>query len=64
LKTRYIVAVDTSRDTLMQITRKVSQVLGSGQIKITDQEDAMLNRDIMVDIRSLIVLVFNMTTIE
>ncbi|CAF3808795.1 unnamed protein product [Rotaria sp. Silwood1] len=48
LKTRYVVATDTSKDTLIRITRKVSQTLGMGKIKIVDQEDAMLNRDISV----------------
>ncbi|CAF3511735.1 unnamed protein product [Rotaria socialis] len=46
LKTRYIVAADTSKDSLIRITRKVSQTLGMGKIKVVDQEDAMLNRDI------------------
>jgi hypothetical protein len=48
LKTRYIVAADTSKDTLIRITRKVSQTLGTGKVKVVDQEDAMLNRDITV----------------
>lgn len=48
LKTRYVVAVDTSKDTLIRITRKVSQTLGMGKVKIVDQENAMLNRDITV----------------
>jgi hypothetical protein len=48
LKTRYVVATDTSKDTLIRITRKVSQTLGTGKVKIVDQEDAMLNRDITV----------------
>ena len=48
LKARYIVATDTSKDSLIRITRKVSQKLGTGKIKVVDQEDAMLNRDISV----------------
>ncbi len=48
LKTRYVVATDTSKDTLIRITRRVSQNLGTGKVKIVDQEDAMLNRDITV----------------
>jgi len=47
---RYIVAVDTSKDTLMRITRKVSQTLGSGKIKVVEPEDAMLNKDITVNL--------------
>jgi hypothetical protein len=49
-KTRYIVAVDTSKETLIHITRKVSQALGSGKIKIVEHEDAMLNKDITVNL--------------
>jgi len=49
LKTRYVVATDTSKDTLIRITRRVSQTLGTGKVKIVDQEDAMLNRDITVN---------------
>ncbi|CAF1386022.1 unnamed protein product [Adineta steineri] len=45
-KIRYIVATDTSKDTLIRITRKVSQALGMGRVKTVDEEDAMLNRDI------------------
>lgn len=48
LKTRYVVATDTSKDTLIRITRRVSQTLGMGKVKVVDQEDAMLNRDISV----------------
>ena len=48
LKTRYVVATDTSKDTLMRLTRRVSQTLGMGKVKVVDQEDAMLNRDITV----------------
>lgn len=48
LKIRYVVATDTSKDTLMRITRRVSQTLGMGKVKVVDQEDAMLNRDITV----------------
>ncbi len=48
LKTRYVVATDTSKDTLMRITRRVSQTLGYGKIRVVDQEDAMLNKDITV----------------
>lgn len=48
LKTRYVVATDTSKDTLIRITRRVSQTLGMGKVKVVDQEDAMLNRDITV----------------
>ncbi len=48
LKIRYVVATDTSKDTLIRITRKVSQTLGMGKVKTVDQEDAMLNRDITV----------------
>ncbi len=49
LKTRYVVATDTSKDTLIRITRQVSRALGTGKVKIVDQEDAMLNRDITVN---------------
>ena len=49
-KTRYVVATDSSKDTLIRITRKVSQTLGFGQIIIVDQEEAMLNKDITVKI--------------
>ena len=49
MKTRYIVATDTSKDTLARITRKVSQTLGNGKVKVVDQEEAMLNRDITVE---------------
>ena len=49
LKTRYVVATDTSKDTLKRITRQVSRTLGTGQVKIVDQEEAMLNRDITVN---------------
>lgn len=46
MKIRYIVATDTSKDTLLRITRRVSQSLGNGKVKVVDQEEAMLNRDI------------------
>ena len=49
MKTRYVVATDTSKDTLIRITRRVSQTLGMGKVKVVDQEDAMLNRDITVN---------------
>ncbi len=49
MKTRYVVATDTSKDTLIRITRRVSQTLGTGKVKVVDQEDAMLNRDITVN---------------
>ena len=49
LKTRYVVATDTSKDSLIRLTRKVSQMLGTGKVKVVDQEDAMLNRDITVN---------------
>lgn len=57
LKTRYVVATDTSKDTLIRMTRCVSRTLGMGKVKIVDQEDAMLNRDITVNIiiQSLII---------
>jgi len=48
LKIRYVVAADTSKDTLLRITRRVSQSLGNGKVKVVDQEQAMLNRDITV----------------
>lgn len=48
MKIRYIVATDTSKDTLLRITRRVSQSLGNGKVKVVDQEEAMLNRDITV----------------
>lgn len=50
LKTRYVIATDTSKDTLLKITRKISQTLGNGRIRVVEQEDAMLNRDISVRI--------------
>lgn len=53
LKTRYVVATDTSKDTLIRITRKISQTLGLGKVKSVEQEDAMLNRDITVMISRL-----------
>lgn len=43
-----------SKDTLIRLTRKVSQMLGTGKVKIVDQEEAMLNRDITV-IKTLLV---------
>lgn len=46
LKTRYVVATDTSKDPLIRLSRKVSQTLGTGKIKTFEQEDAMLNRDV------------------
>ena len=50
LKIRYLVATDTSKETLIRITRKVSQALGYGKIKIVDPEEAMMNKDITVRI--------------
>ena len=47
-KIRYLVATDTSKDTLVRITRRISQILGSGRITFIDQENAMLNNDITV----------------
>ena len=58
-KTRYIVATDSSNDTLIHITRKVSQILGYGRIKIVEPEEAMLNKDVTV-----IYLYFKATTIN
>ncbi len=49
-KTRYIVATDKSKDTLIRITGKVSQTLGYGRIRMFEQEEAMLNKDITVNI--------------
>ena len=48
LKTRYVVATDTSKETLIRLSRKVSQTLGTGKTKVFEQEEAMLNRDIAV----------------
>ena len=48
-KVRYIVAADSSRDTLLRITRKVSQAMAYGKIKIVEPEEAMLNRDVTVN---------------
>lgn len=48
LKVRYVVATDMSRETLMRLTRRVSQTMGNGKVKVVDQEEAMLNRDITV----------------
>ena len=48
LKTRYVIAVDTSKDTLIRVTKKISQTLGTGRIRVVDPEDAMLNRDVTV----------------
>lgn len=49
MKVKYLIAADMSKDTLIRLTRKVSQMLGTGKVKIVDQEDAMLNRDITVN---------------
>ena len=48
IKARYVLATDSSKDSLMRITRKVSQMLGTGKVKVVDRENAMLNRDITV----------------
>jgi adenylate kinase len=49
LKTRYVIATDASKDTLMRLTRKVSQVMSTGKVNVVDRQDAVLNRDIMVN---------------
>ncbi|UJR15265.1 hypothetical protein I4U23_002219 [Adineta vaga] len=46
LKIRYVVATDTSKDTLIRITRKISQALGMGRVKTIDQENIMLNGEV------------------
>jgi hypothetical protein len=57
LKTRYVVATDSSKDSLIRITRKVSQTLGTGRVKaVVDQENSLLTRDITVN--SFILLAF------
>ncbi|KAI8910411.1 hypothetical protein EDD86DRAFT_275463, partial [Gorgonomyces haynaldii] len=41
---KYLVAVDESKNNLMEITKAVSEALGSGQVKSLSQEDAFLDK--------------------
>ena len=49
-KVRYLVALDDSKVKLKQITKAVSKHLGTGKIKPVLKEDALLNKDISVNI--------------
>ena len=49
-KVRYLVAVDDSKSTLKQITKAVSRKLGTGKHKVMSKEDALLNKEITVNI--------------
>uniref|UniRef100_UPI00358FD79E adenylate kinase 7-like n=1 Tax=Myxine glutinosa TaxID=7769 RepID=UPI00358FD79E len=45
-KTRYILAVDDSHSSLLQVVKKLSKHLGPGRIEVVPEEDAFLNREI------------------
>lgn len=45
-ETKYIVAVDDSKNTLQDILKAISDALGSGVVKNVEKEDAFLNKDI------------------
>lgn len=47
-KTRYILALDDSHNTLQEIIKAISSALGPGKIKNVLKEDALLNRDVTV----------------
>ncbi|KAJ8289022.1 hypothetical protein COCON_G00016810 [Conger conger] len=53
-KTHYLVAVDESKNTLEDIVKVISQVLGPGKIQNVPKEDAFLTKDLaQTDIDSL-----------
>lgn len=52
-KVRYLVAVDDSKSTLKQITKAVSRKLGTGKHKVMSKEDALLNKEITVNITQI-----------
>jgi adenylate kinase len=45
-ETKYLVAVDDSKSSLFDITKAVSEALGSGVVKKVDKEEAFLNKDL------------------
>ena len=47
-KTRYVLAVDDSHNTLEEVVAAISSNLGSGKSRKISKEDALLNRDISV----------------
>ena len=49
-KVRYLVALDDSKVKLKQITKAVGKHLGTGKIKPVLKEDALLNKEISVNI--------------
>ena len=63
-KTRYLLAVDDSKNTLEEIVRVISEGLGTGKIQLVSKENALLNKDLSVSgtSQSLCVWVYNYTT--
>ena len=47
-KTRYILAVDDSSNTLKEVVKAISTSLGTGRIQHISKEDALLNKDFTV----------------
>lgn len=47
-KTRYILALDESHNTLQEIVKAISLGLGPSRIKEVLQEDALLNKEVTV----------------
>jgi adenylate kinase len=45
-ETKYLIAVDESKSTLLEITKAISENLGSGLVKNVDKEEAFLNKSI------------------
>ncbi len=50
-KTRYILALDDSHNTLQEIVKAISVGLGPGRIENVPKEDALLNREVTVSCR-------------
>ena len=47
-KTRYILALDESHNTLQEIIKSISMGLGPGRIEEVHREDALLNKEVTV----------------
>lgn len=47
-KTRYILAVDDSKNSLGEVVKAISVELGAGKVQVVSREDALLNKDLTV----------------
>ncbi len=47
-KIRYLLAVDESHSTLIELVRAISKFLGTGRVQRVPKEEALLNKDLSV----------------